>query len=96
MPFVGTEFPARTRKGSSKYEKELELMLKKPGQVYEFEQDFTAPAAVAASLRRNKLVLQLQEENNGTFSFTSASGQLYGTFTLNSNRKRKSAKKNRK
>lgn len=81
MPFVGSDFPARTRKGSSKYAEELELIVKKPNQVYEFEGEPEVPGSVVASLRNNKYVKELEEENNGKFEFQSAGGKVYGKFT---------------
>lgn len=96
MPFIGTEFPERTRKGSTKYAKQLELMIKKPEQVYEFEGEFDVPATVVAQLRTNKFVAELAEENKGRFIFSSASGKVYGKFTKKKESNSKSKNKKRK
>lgn len=97
MPFVGTEFPKRTRKGSTKYAEELESMVKRPNQVYEFEVESEVPGAIVAALRNNKFVAELAEENNGQFVFTSASGKVYGKFTPNGRvNKSKKVKKGKK
>lgn len=79
MGFVD-DFPKIERAGRSKYEKELMKMVNKPNAAYEFEEGSNNPGSVAVGLKKNKLVQEIEQENNGEFEFKSINGKIYGIF----------------